>query len=144
MPIRREHRWFYPVDWTELSALIRFDRAKSRCEECGRPHGQLVPHLGDGRWWDAEVSMWRNGRGRALKTLPPPDRWNATLRTTRVVLACAHLNHNPSDNRSRNLKAFCQRCHMIHDRPEHQRRRLLTLRMKKAIGDLFLGLYTVA
>jgi hypothetical protein len=22
-----------------------------------------------------------------------------------------------------NLAAFCQRCHMIHDRPEHQRRR---------------------
>jgi hypothetical protein len=39
------------------------------------------------------------------------------------------------------LKALCQRCHMLHDHEEHQRRRLLTLRMRNAIGDLFLGLY---
>jgi hypothetical protein len=142
MPIRREHRWLYPLDWPQLSALIRFERAKACCEECARPHGQLVLHLGDGRWWDAQASLWRNGRGRALWNLPPPEQWT-TLQTTRVFLACAHLNHDPADNRSRNLKAFCQRCHMLHDRPEHQRRRLLTLRMRKAIGDLFLGPYRI-
>ncbi len=125
MPIRPEHRWLYPLDWPQLSALIRFERAKARCEECTRPHGRLVFHLGDGRWWDAEMSTWRNGRGRTLRSLPPPERWNTRLRTTRVFLACAHLNHDPTDNRSRNLKAFCQRCHMLHDRPEHQRRRFL-------------------
>ena len=58
-----------------------------------------------------------------------------------MVLACAHLNHDPTQNGPRNLKALCQRCHMLHDRPEHQRRRWLTLRRRKAIGDLFLGLY---
>jgi hypothetical protein len=30
---------------------------------------------------------------------------------------------------------------MLHDSEEHRRRRLLTLRMRNAIGDLFLGLY---
>jgi len=29
MPIRREHRFFYPIDWPQLSAVIRFRRAKS-------------------------------------------------------------------------------------------------------------------
>jgi hypothetical protein len=29
--------------------------------------------------------------------------------------------------------------HLIHDRGERQRRRILTLRMRKACGDLFLG-----
>jgi hypothetical protein len=29
MPIRREYRWFYPIDWPQLSAAIRFDRAKA-------------------------------------------------------------------------------------------------------------------
>jgi len=24
MPIAREHRWLYPIDWRELSALIRW------------------------------------------------------------------------------------------------------------------------
>ena len=60
---------------------------------------------------------------------------------TRVVLACAHLNHDPTQNGPRNLKALCQRCHLLHDRAEHQRRRWLKLRRRKAIGDLFLGLY---
>lgn len=61
MPIRREHRYFYPIDWKQLSAMIRFVRAKSCCEGCGRPHLHDVQHLGDGRWWDAEAARWRDG-----------------------------------------------------------------------------------
>jgi hypothetical protein len=60
---------------------------------------------------------------------------------TRIALAAAHLDHDPTNNRLRNLKALCQRCHMLHDREEHQRRRSLTLRMRNAIRDLFFGLY---
>ena len=56
-------------------------------------------------------------------------------------LAAAHLDHDPGNNRPRNLKALCQRCHMLHDRDEHQRRRWLTLRRRNALGDLFLGPY---
>jgi hypothetical protein len=38
----------------------------------------------------------------------------ATLaRQTRVILAAAHLDHNPGNNRRRNLRSLCQRCHMI-------------------------------
>ena len=61
----------------------------------------------------------------------------------RVAVITGDRRGDRFDNRSRNLKAFCQRCHMLHDRPEHQRRRLLTLRMRKAIGDLFLGPYRI-
>jgi hypothetical protein len=32
------------------------------------------------------------------------------------VLAAAHLGHDPTNNRPRNLKALCQRCHMLYDR----------------------------
>jgi hypothetical protein len=42
MPIRPEHRFFYPIDWRELSMAIRFGRAQCRCESCGRSHGQMV------------------------------------------------------------------------------------------------------
>ena len=54
MPIRPEYRFLYPIDWLQLSATIRFGRAGGRCEHCGRPHGEIVLHLGDGRWWDAK------------------------------------------------------------------------------------------
>ena len=140
MPIRPEYRWLYPIDWPQLSALIRFERAKGRCEGCGRPHGRFVCHLGDGRWWDPERSARRDGQGRAVRRLDA-ENLLALISTTRVVLATAHRDHDPTNNRPRNLVAFCQRCHMLHDREEHRRRRWLTLFRRKALGDLFLGRY---
>jgi hypothetical protein len=140
MPIRPQLKWFYPVDWPQLSNVIRFERAKGRCETCGRPHGRQVRHMGDGRWWDEDHLTWRDGRGRALPRMDATDSAIA-LHITKVVLATAHLDHDPTNNRPRNLKALCQRCHMIHDRAEHRRRRWITLRMRKALGDLFLGVY---
>ncbi|KAB1073428.1 hypothetical protein F6X51_11840 [Methylobacterium planeticum] len=38
MPIRREHRFFDPVDWPQPSAVIRSRRARGCREGCGRPH----------------------------------------------------------------------------------------------------------
>ncbi len=149
MPIAREHRWLYPIDWRELSSLIRFNRAKGRYEHCRRPHGRDVLHLGDGIWWDEDTATWRDGQGRGLRRLPSPDELArvqpglagidppAQTRITRVVLASAHLNHDPGDNRPRNLAALCQRCHMVHDATEHRRRRWLNAFRVRAIGDLF-------
>ena len=149
MPIAREHRWLYPIDWRELSAFIRFTRAKGRCEHCRRPHGRDVLHLGDGMWWDEEASRWRDGRGRAVRALASPAELAraqpgfagigapAVFGVTRVVLASAHLNHDPGDNRARNLAALCQRCHMRHDAGEHRRRRWLNAFRTRAMGDLF-------
>jgi hypothetical protein len=140
MPIRREDRFFYPIDWRELSATIRFCRAGGTCEGCGRPHGQIIYHLGDGRWWDAGLGAWRDGLGRRLQALPTIEELGA-IRTTRVVLAAAHRDHDTSNNANANLAAFCQRCHMNHDRPEHRRRRRRTLFRRKAASDLFAGPY---
>lgn len=144
MPIRPEHRYFYPIDWPELSAVIRFRRAGGRCEACDRPHLQRVHHLGDGRWWDADAASWRDGRGRRLRGRLMIEDLLGRVRTTRVVLAAAHRNHDTSDNSDANLAALCQRCHMLHDRAEHQRRRWFTLFRRKALGDLFRGPYPLA
>ena len=58
--------------------------------------------------------------------------------------AAAHLDHDPAHcgRRHRNVRALCQRCHLLHGRPEHRRRIRLTLRRLRALGDLFLGLYS--
>jgi hypothetical protein len=97
--------------------------------------------LPDGRWFDGTRHTWRSGRGR-------PARWPnleeaAQVRRTRVVLAAAHLDHDPSNNRLRNLKSLCQRCHIIHDRPHHLAQRRITYLLRRALGDLFLGPYSV-
>lgn len=106
-------------------------------------------HLGDGRWWDDDANRWRDGEGRGLRRLPAPaDLANAqpglagidpptAYRVTRVVLASAHLNHDPGDNRPRNLAALCQRCHMRYDAQEHNRRRWVNAFRLRAMGDLF-------
>jgi hypothetical protein len=141
MPIRPQHRWLYPIDWELISRAIRFTRAKGRCEQCARPHGQTVHHLGDGCWWDAEYESWRDGRGKKMGGLPSPAQLNEDLKCTRVYLATAHLDHNPGNNDFRNLKALCQRCHILNDAAEHRYRRWITYRRRKALGDLFEGRY---
>jgi hypothetical protein len=41
----------------------------------------------------------------------------------------------------KNLRALCQRCHMLQDRPHHMAQRWITYRRRLAFGDLFLGPY---
>jgi len=139
MPIRRELRGLYPPNWKELSRRVRFERARGLCEACGRPHATLIGCLPDGRWFDPAQRTWRDRRGRRA-------RWPDLVamipeRTTRVVLAAAHLDHDPSHNRLRNLKSLCQRCHLLHDQPYHRAQRWITIRRRYATGDLFLGNY---
>ena len=59
------------------------------------------------------------------------------MRVARIILATAHRNHDTADNTDTNPSAFCQRCHMLYDRPEHQRRRRITPYASKAMRDLF-------
>ncbi|KMO17500.1 hypothetical protein [Methylobacterium indicum] len=140
MPIRPEHRHFYPIDWPQLSAVIRFGRAEGRCEACGRPHGELIVCLDGGTWYDREAGGWRSGRGRLLRREPKLAAL-ATARLTVPILATCHREHDTSRNTDRDLAAWCQRCHLIHDHPEHLRRRRLTYLRRKALGDLFQGAY---
>ena len=109
--------------------------SSARTRGGGRPHGAIVQHLGDGRWWNEADQTWRNGRGRRIGTPVPAE--DQPISTTKVVLAAAHLDHDPSHRgrRHHNIRALCQRCHLLHDRLEHLRRR------RRALGDLFSGPY---
>ncbi|MCF4130080.1 hypothetical protein [Methylobacterium sp. SyP6R] len=140
MPIRPEHRHFYPIDWPQFSAVIRFGRAGGRCEACGRPHRQVIVCLDEGTWYDAKAGCWRSARGRPLRH-PPGLAALAEARQTLPILATCHRAHDTSLNGDRDLAAWCQRCHLIHDRPGHLRRRRLTHLQRRALGDLFLGPY---
>lgn len=139
MPIRRDLRNLYPAHWNELSRRVRFERAGGVCQGCGRPHGATVRCLADGRWYDQAQQTWRDRRGRIVRW--PDLEQLMRLRTTRVVLAAAHLDHDPTNNRLHNLRSLCQRCHLIHDRPHHLAQRRVTYLLRRAVGDLFLGPY---
>lgn len=135
MPIRPENRWLYPIDWPQISVAVRFQRAGGKCEQCGRPHLTRVAHLGDGRWWDADAKCWRSDRGRRIAV--KESFVLAAVQITYVVLACAHLDHDPGNSHPANLKALCQRCHLIHDAEEHRWQRWWNLYRLRAIRDLF-------
>ncbi|QCO03392.1 hypothetical protein [Azospirillum argentinense] len=95
MPIRRETRWLYLIDWPLISKHIRFEVAgphgAGRCWKCGRPHGQELRVLPDGRWFDAEQHTWRDARGKEAAW---PDMVDACrMRKTRVILAACHRDH---------------------------------------------------
>ena len=139
MPIKKSLRFFYPIDWKELSREIRFGRAKGKCEACKRPHGKLIVQV-DGYWWDADAGLWRDERGRRRAVFPALDR----IKMKTIWLSTAHLDNNPGNNTWKNLKALCPRCHLAQDKQHHlaQRRITYTLRRAKrrsmnAIRDLF-------
>jgi hypothetical protein len=93
----------------------------------------------DGRWFDRAGSCWLDGHGHKCPAAWGPDI--DQLRATRVILAAAHLDHDPANSAPSNLKSLCQRCHMLHDRPHHLAQRRLTYLRRWAIADLFTGLY---
>lgn len=139
MPIKPERRALYPANWAAISAFVRFACAGGVCDRCGRPHGAVVSCLPDGRWQHPQTGAWRNPRGRAVRG---PDLVEAmTLRSSRVSLAAAHIDHNPRNNRLRNLRCLCQRCHLAQDHAYHRAQRRITYLLRRAIGDLFTGPY---
>ena len=113
---------------------IRFRRAKGRCEGCGRPHGREVLHLGDGLWWDEDAGTWRCGQGQAAPT-PADRRTPPSCRCTGRGCSCRRAISTTTRRTTRpgNLAALCQRCHLLHDAPEHRRRRAVTVRARRAM-----------
>lgn len=117
MSNHRQRRWFYPIDESERSRCKQAQPSKARCGNCRRPHGKTVAHLSDGRWWDVEVMTWRSGTGKALPDLPPLMKCQETILYTKVALV--HSDHDLSSNEATNLRTFCRRCNMLHNKPEH-------------------------
>ena len=138
MPIRPELRPLYPPHWRELSSHVRFKRAEGRWQRCGRPHLVLLRRLPDGRWFDEQTVTWRDRRGR-------PARWpdlmeTARVRKTRVVLAAAHLDSDPTNNRLKNLRSVNAATCCTIGRTIWRSAGSLTADAL-AVGDLFLGPY---
>jgi hypothetical protein len=123
MPIRPEHRHYYRgAAWAETRRRI-LARAGYRCEQCGKRDGSDVQVYSTGSCGQ----VWRAGQRRNPKWIscltgkPISLRLFAAerIRTIRVVLTIAHLNHTPGDDRDENLKALCPWCHLHYDSEQH-------------------------
>lgn len=143
MPIRADRRWFHSIDWPLISKRVRFEtegpHGKGRCWACGKPHGHEIRVLPDGRWFDPLLHTWRDDEGREAGW---PDVVEAcTIRRTRIILAVGHKDHDPSNVAPRNLAALCQRHRLLHDRERHRHQFRVTILLRRALGDLFDGVY---
>ena len=111
MPIRPDLRPFYrgPA-WRATRERIR-ERAKDRCEQCGKPNGETVETItGAGAMcWRSVGGPWRDLAGRRARIHDVPIQLvvaRVRPRTIRVVLTVAHLNHVSGDDRDENLKCL--------------------------------------
>lgn len=55
---------------------------------------------------------------------------------SKVVLTCAHLDHDHTHGRDEDLAALCQRCHLTYDATQHKRNAKRTLWRKRGQEDL--------
>jgi hypothetical protein len=141
MPIRPETRHLYPADWPAISRWVRFERAQGRCERCAAPHGETIERSADGAFYrlpDGGVFSAETGAPRDASC--PSGLWGA-WRAVKIVLTTAHIDHDAANNPAdgSNWAAWCQRCHLRHDRDQHVQTRRATERAAAGIADLFEG-----
>lgn len=135
MPIRPDLRHLYSGPaWRAVRERI-LDRAKNKCEQCGKPNGELVEVVSvhqlicQDAW--VRVQFWRGAGtpwigcidGVALPRWFRRHSFGVTPRSIRVVLTIAHLNHIAGDDRDENLLALCQWCHLNYDQLHHRETR---------------------
>ncbi len=111
MPIKKENRDRYPKNWKKIADSIR-ERAGHICE--GSP---AFPDC------------------RAENGKPHP------VTGSKVVLTVAHLDHTPENCNSDNLKAWCQRCHLVYDAKHHAANAAVTRALKKAAANTTMPLF---
>jgi hypothetical protein len=127
------NRKLYAVNWEEISRRIRFERAKGRCESCGVRHGVIGARDLGGEWHDeADIHTMNSSEGVARFGEEFPDM-------IRIVLTCAHLDHDTTNNDEANLQALCQRCHNRLDMPMRQRHARETRLAKKRAALVGMG-----
>jgi len=85
VPIEPKFRWLYLIDWREFAALVRFERARGRCQRCRRPHGQTVLDLVTVDVGTRTSVNGAMGAAGLFCTCRRRDRWNGWVRTTRAT-----------------------------------------------------------
>lgn len=115
MPI--DYKEYHPK-WSLISYLIRVVRAKNHCEKCGIANGAVVKRL-KGGWRNLSGTEWDMINSKIRYALYNFSGALKFFGFTKVVLTVAHVDHDKTNNRFWNLKAWCQRCHLRHDLRHH-------------------------
>lgn len=129
--MKKEHKKRYPDNWEYISAFIRHERAKNKCEGCGLHNGLHIKRLPNNKYRICtELEMQEL---EEYKVILKVNHLSACkkLKITKIILAVAHLDFDESNNNHSNLKALCQKCHNAHDRSNN----LLRQKGKRYYGN---------
>ncbi len=88
-------------------------------------------------WKDISAAI-RARAGNKCEWCGAPNGEPNPITGSKVVLTCAHLDHQPENNDFSNLASLCQRCHLRYDARHHAVNAKRTRDMKK--GQLSLPL----
>lgn len=118
----------YPPNWkTEIRPAV-LKRANNCCEveDCGLPNYSFIHRYGKGiKDWE----FWPEGM--------ESEAWSlANIKSTKIILTIAHLDHDTTNNEMSNLKAMCQRCHLHYDKDHHSKNSRETRNKKKGLTEL--------
>lgn len=137
MPIRAEEKHRYPADWKQIRERILYRAGQRRyadgrigreaqCEQCGVQN--------------KSYGYWKDGRFHRLDGQPTQE-WDALMldgvKTLKIVLTIAHMDHTPENCAPENLRALCQKCHNNYDMPTRARGRRLRADKAAGVRELF-------
>lgn len=130
-------RRLYPSNWEQIRARI-LARDEHRCAclgQCGDAHdgGRCnVPNHAVIVRDERNPAAWARHVGCSLCLGGDPE-----CRSIKVVLTIAHYpDPTPSNCADENLRALCNRCHLLTDKAQHIRNTRITRMGRKAIGML--------
>lgn len=101
---RVARRGLYPPNWGELRFAVLL-RAHNMCE--GSP---------------------------AYPNCRAEDRNRHPVTGSRVILTVAHLDRDPKNNESGNLRVMCQRCHLTYDASANAFKASITKRLRRDVS----------
>lgn len=128
MPIKPENKDRYPADWKQIRARI-LERAKHCCEGSPKHPDCRIPNRAH-RVKSIERWTFNEDEAHAISDGTPGD-------VVQIVLTIGHLDHTPENCADDNLKAWCQRCHLVYDAEHHAQTARATRRAGRAAADLF-------
>lgn len=97
----------YPKNWKTHIRPAVLKRANCCCENCGVENKSFIRR-----------NIINPAIYKLAKSISRQDS-HLYRESIFIVLTIAHLNHDINDNRSENLAALCQRCHLTYDKGQH-------------------------
>lgn len=123
----------YPKNWKSEIRPSILKRANNCCENCGVKNYDTGFRGNDGNFYNDNFIRQQ----LEIHGIDMFDVFiNEKSKHFKIVLTVAHLDHDVNNNDSTNLKALCQRCHLIYDKEHHAINRRITIKSKRGLVEL--------